>query len=270
MDVLHCAASHWHWRFSRATCLHRLPRRYTRLIVLLKVRGGRAGESVIFCWWCFSRGAFFFFWVCRLFVLQRRPRPYNTGKYRSPVQARRISSSPEQARRISSSPEQARWINSSPEQARRILEGGSAHLPSRRGGSDRLANRARRASRARRMPNWSRWPASAAPIERQHQWRIEWADCQRPVTWLTHTLEEAAGTTWRVRQPTPETSQIPFEPVSVKSAPAPKLRASEHQNRRPTSVLRHGSSRPLFRTRVHTRVRISDKPKKPKCAQKHY
>ena len=31
MDVLHCAASHGHWRFSRATCLHRLPRRYTRL-----------------------------------------------------------------------------------------------------------------------------------------------------------------------------------------------------------------------------------------------
>ncbi len=31
-----CAASHGHWRFSRATCLHRLPRRYTRLIVLLK------------------------------------------------------------------------------------------------------------------------------------------------------------------------------------------------------------------------------------------
>ncbi len=29
MDVLHCAASHGHWRFSRATCLHRLPRGYT-------------------------------------------------------------------------------------------------------------------------------------------------------------------------------------------------------------------------------------------------
>ena len=44
MDVLHCAASHGHWRFSRATCLHRLPRRYTRLIVLLKiwVRGATA------------------------------------------------------------------------------------------------------------------------------------------------------------------------------------------------------------------------------------
>ncbi len=32
MDALHCAASHGHWHFNRATCLHRLPRRYTRLI----------------------------------------------------------------------------------------------------------------------------------------------------------------------------------------------------------------------------------------------
>jgi hypothetical protein len=35
----HLAAPHGHWRFSRATCLHSLPRRYTRLIVLLKMRG---------------------------------------------------------------------------------------------------------------------------------------------------------------------------------------------------------------------------------------
>ncbi len=39
MDALHCAASHGHWRFNRATCLHRLPRRYTRRIVLLQVKG---------------------------------------------------------------------------------------------------------------------------------------------------------------------------------------------------------------------------------------
>ncbi len=46
MDVLHCAASHVHWRFNRAPCLHRLPRRYTRLIVLLKVHcTGEGGIS---------------------------------------------------------------------------------------------------------------------------------------------------------------------------------------------------------------------------------
>jgi hypothetical protein len=33
--MLHCAASHGH---RRSACLHRLPRRYTHLIVLLKVR----------------------------------------------------------------------------------------------------------------------------------------------------------------------------------------------------------------------------------------
>ncbi len=37
MDVLHCAASHGHWRFNRATCLHRLPRRYIRCS---RYRGG--------------------------------------------------------------------------------------------------------------------------------------------------------------------------------------------------------------------------------------
>jgi hypothetical protein len=46
---LHCAASHGHWRFSRATCLHRLPRRYTRLIVLLKIRG-RGATAIIRTW----------------------------------------------------------------------------------------------------------------------------------------------------------------------------------------------------------------------------
>ncbi len=43
------AASHGHWRFNRATCLHRLPRRYTRLLVLLKIRGRRA-TAIIRTW----------------------------------------------------------------------------------------------------------------------------------------------------------------------------------------------------------------------------
>jgi hypothetical protein len=43
MDVLHCVASHGHWRFNRATCLHRLPRRYTRLIA----RAQGTGEGAI-------------------------------------------------------------------------------------------------------------------------------------------------------------------------------------------------------------------------------
>ncbi len=42
MDALHCAASYGHWRFNRATCLHRLPR---SPIVLLKVRG-RGGNTI--------------------------------------------------------------------------------------------------------------------------------------------------------------------------------------------------------------------------------
>ncbi len=45
MDALHCAASHGHWRFNSASCLHRLPRRYTRLIVVLRVRGKGAIEQ---------------------------------------------------------------------------------------------------------------------------------------------------------------------------------------------------------------------------------
>jgi hypothetical protein len=49
MDVLHCAASHGHWRFSRAKCLYRLPKRYTRLIVLLKTRG-RGATAIIRTW----------------------------------------------------------------------------------------------------------------------------------------------------------------------------------------------------------------------------
>ncbi len=46
-DVQHCAASHGHWRFNRSTCcrcLHSLPRRYTRLIVLCCSRYGGGGQ----------------------------------------------------------------------------------------------------------------------------------------------------------------------------------------------------------------------------------
>jgi hypothetical protein len=41
--------SHGRWRFNRATCLHRLSRRYMRLIVLLKVRG-RGAIAMIRTW----------------------------------------------------------------------------------------------------------------------------------------------------------------------------------------------------------------------------
>ncbi len=44
--MLHCAASHGHWRFSKATCLHRLPRGYTRLTVLLSIRYQDPGLEV--------------------------------------------------------------------------------------------------------------------------------------------------------------------------------------------------------------------------------
>jgi hypothetical protein len=109
---------------------------------------------------------------------------------------------------------------------------------SRAGEADQIVCRAGRGGRTGRDGRAGRGGCplarSAAPIERQQQWQIEWADCQRPwltLTWLTHTREEAAGTS----TPTTETSQIPSEPVSGKSAPAPKLRAREHKNRRPTS-----------------------------------
>ena len=44
VDALHGISRHW--RLNRATCLHRLPRRYTRLIVLLKIRGRGATASI--------------------------------------------------------------------------------------------------------------------------------------------------------------------------------------------------------------------------------
>jgi hypothetical protein len=46
MDALHCVASHGHRRFNRAAGLHRLPRRYTRLLVL-RERGARQHSIAI-------------------------------------------------------------------------------------------------------------------------------------------------------------------------------------------------------------------------------